>query len=75
MWAIFIAIFGGLFWAVKLGTDRMSTKEADQRLEQVRITQDRWYAQVENFRLEKQITTTPGTPEHKAESAAGCSSG
>lgn len=67
MWAIFIAIFGGLFWAMKLGSEKMSTKEADQRLEQVRITQNRWYAQVENFRLEKQITTTPGTPEHKAE--------
>lgn len=67
MWALFIALFGGIFLAFKLGADRMSSKEADQRIAQARITQDRWYAQVENYRLEKEITTTPGTPEHKAE--------
>ena len=43
MWAIFIAIFGGLFWAFKIGADRAASKQADQRLEQARIAQDHWY--------------------------------
>lgn len=67
MWAIFIAIFGGLFWAFKLEADRASSKQADREIKQARITQDRWYEQVKDYNLETEIRTEPGTPEFRAQ--------
>lgn len=67
MWAIFIAIFGGLFWAFKIGADRVASKQADQRLEQARIIQKHWYEQVEDYNLETEIRTEPGTPAFRAQ--------
>lgn len=65
MWAIFIALFGGLYWAYKIGSDRAASKQAEERIEQHRVTQDRWYEQVKDYHLETQIRTDPGTPEFR----------
>lgn len=67
MWAIFIAIFGGLFWAFKIGADRAASKQSDQKLEQARITQDHWYEQVKDYNLETEIRTEPGTPAFRTQ--------
>lgn len=65
MWAIFIALFGGIYWAYKIGSDRAASKQADEKIEQLRMTQDEWYKQVNDYQLEVQIRTEPGTPEFR----------
>lgn len=65
MWAIFIALFGGIYWAYKIGSDRAASKQADEKIEQLRMTQDEWYKQVDDYQLEVQIRTEPGTPEFR----------
>lgn len=46
MWAIFIALFGGLYWAFKLGNDRAKSNEADRRITDWRERNDRWQSSV-----------------------------
>lgn len=55
MWAIFIALFGIIFWAFKIGADRSSSREADRRLAQHKNNWDDWYAAVKDYDLEKRI--------------------
>ena len=63
MWAIFIALFGGLFWIFKIGADKSSSKQADERLKTIRSTQDDWYSQVKDYSLETHVRAEPGTTE------------
>ena len=63
MWAIFIALFGGIYWACKLGSDRASSKQADARLEQHKLSWDAWNNLVVDSRLESQIETNLIIPE------------
>lgn len=67
MWAIFIAVFGGLFWMCKIGADCSASRQADRRIKQSKILQDNWYAQVKDYTLETQIQAEPGTPEFRAQ--------
>ena len=62
MWAIFIALFGGLYWAFKIGSDRAASNMADAKLKQLRAMQDKWYEQVKDYSLEVQMRAEPGTP-------------
>lgn len=63
MWAIFIALFGGLFWAFKVGSDKTSSKQADKELEQHRQNWDEWDALVTDSQLEAQINSDLIRPE------------
>ena len=65
MWAIFIALFGGLYWAFKIGSDRAASNMADAKLKQLRAMQDKWYEQVKDYNLEVQMRAEPGTPEFR----------
>lgn len=67
MWAIFVAVFGGLFWAFKISRDTATSKRADKKLEQMRLAQDHWYEQVKDYDLETRIRATPGTPAFKTQ--------
>lgn len=67
MWAIFIALFGGVYWSLKIFSDRAASNIADRRIEQARTTQDHWYKQVKDYNLETGIRTEPGTPAFKAQ--------
>lgn len=65
MWAIFIALFGGLYWAFKIGSDRAASNMADAKLKQLRTMQDKWYEQVKDYNLEVQMRAEPSTPEFR----------
>lgn len=65
MWAIFIALIGGIYLAYRLGSDKATSKQADKKIEQLRTTQDQWYQQVNDYQLEVQLRTEPGTPEFR----------
>lgn len=67
MWAIFIALFGGVYWSLKIFSDRAASGIADRRIEQASITQERWYRQVKDYNLETEIRTEPGTLAFKAQ--------
>lgn len=62
MWAIFIAIFGGLYWAFKIGADRASSNQADIKIQQLGEMQDRWHMQVRDFNLETEMIVYQGVP-------------
>lgn len=62
MWAIFIALFGGIYWAAKIGSDRAASRQADLRIANIRQIQNRWYQQVEDYNLETQMCVYPDTP-------------
>lgn len=62
MWAIFIALFGGIYWAAKIGSDRAASRQADFRIANIRQIQDRWYHQVKDYNLETQMRVYPDTP-------------
>lgn len=62
MWAIFIALFGGLYWAFKIGSDRTASNIADTKIRNMRSVQDRWYEQVKDFQLESKLVVYPDTP-------------
>ena len=64
MWAIFIALFGGLYWAFKIVSDRAASNIADLRIKQLGAIQDKWYAQVHDYNLEVQMRAVPGSPEY-----------
>lgn len=65
MWAIFIALIGGIYLAYKFGSDRATSKQADKKIEQLRTTQDEWYKQVNDYQLEVHLRAEPGTPEFR----------
>lgn len=67
MWAVFVAVLGGLFWAFKIGRDITASKKADKKLEQMRITQDHWYEQVKDRDLENEIRAVHGTPAFRTQ--------
>lgn len=62
MWAIFIALFGGMYWAFKIGADRAASNKADIRIANIREIQRRWYQQVKDFDLETRVRVYPDTP-------------
>lgn len=62
MWAIFIALFGGIYWAVKIGSDMAASNQADIRIANIRKVQNRWYQQVKDFDLETRVCVYPDTP-------------
>lgn len=55
MWAIFIAIFGGLYWMFKLGSDSYSSRQADIINRRFVDGQEEWRKHVVDFRTEVQI--------------------
>lgn len=61
MWSIFIAIFGGLYWAFKIGIDRAASNRAEIEMISIRAMQDRWYEQVRDFNLETKMVAYPDT--------------
>ena len=63
MWAIFIAIVGGLFWAFKIGSDRAASKNADAKLQQCRTNWKIWNNLVVDSQLESRIETDLIVPE------------
>lgn len=63
MWAIFIALFGGLYWAFKLGSDRAASNKAEARLQQHKINWEVWNELVTDHQLETQIETNLMMPE------------
>lgn len=63
MWAIFIAIFGGLFLAMQLGSDRSASRQADIRLDQHRRCLADWRSMVVDRELETHIETNLIVPE------------
>lgn len=66
MWAVFIAVFGGLFWIFKIRKDVATSKQADKKLEQLRTTQDNWCEQVKDYDLEAKIRVEQGTAAFRA---------
>lgn len=63
MWAIFIAIFGGLFWAFKIGADKASSNKADAELRTAKKNWDEWNSLVTDDDLESKIHTNLIVPE------------
>lgn len=63
MWAIFIVLFGVFFWVFKLGADRTSSRQADKKLEQAKLSWDAWDSLVIDTALESQIETSLMVPE------------
>ncbi len=53
MWALFIAIFGGVFWFCKLGHDRLQAKETDHRIANLQAQYERWENSVRDDWLNK----------------------
>jgi hypothetical protein len=60
MWSIFIAIFGGLYWAIKIGSDRSKSRIADERISRRMAVQDRWREQVYDYNIETRLCVYPG---------------
>ena len=58
MWAIFVVLLGVLFGVFKLGADRTSSRQADQKLEQTKLSWDSWDSLVTDTALESQIETS-----------------
>ena len=63
MWAIFIALFGGIYWAYKLGSNRAASKRADQELEIKRSYWEDWGRTVVDNALETRIDSDLIYPE------------
>lgn len=63
MWAIFIALFGGLYWAYRLGSDRSASKRADQELEIKKSYWEDWEKTVVDNTLEMHIDSDLIKPE------------
>lgn len=53
MWALYIALFGGVFWICKLGHDRLQVKEADRRIALLQAQYERWEDSVRDDLLNK----------------------
>lgn len=60
MWAIFIAIFGAIYWAAIIGSDRAKSRIADERINRRMAMQDRWREQVYDYNLETRLCVYPG---------------
>lgn len=63
MWAIFIALFGGLYWVFKLGADRNLSKKAEASLQQCRLNWEEWSNLVVDSQLETRVNTNLIIPE------------
>lgn len=63
MWAIFIAVFGGLFWMCKIVADKSSSNEADRKLRVLKSNWDDWKTMVVDEKLESKIETNLFIPE------------
>lgn len=59
MWAVFVAVFGGLFWAFKIGKDVSASNQADKKIKQIRMAEGHWYEQVKDIDLEIRIREEP----------------
>lgn len=53
MWALYIALFGGVFWLCKLGHDRLQSKETDRRIAMLQAQYERWENSVRDDFLNK----------------------
>lgn len=63
MWSIFVALFGGLFWAIKIGSDKSASRAADAKIDRQQYTQSTWRSLVVDDKLEAQIETNLLIPE------------
>ncbi len=63
MWAIFIALFGGLYWVYRLGSDRAASKRADQELDIKKSYWEDWEKTVVDNSLETRIESDLIAPE------------
>lgn len=66
MWAIFIALFGGLYLAYKLGSDRAASKRADLELDIKKSYWENWEQTVVDNELERRIDVELTVPESAA---------
>lgn len=62
MWAIFIALFGGIYWSIKLASEQSKTIIANDKIYNLGAMQSRWRQQVEDYNLETQIRVHYGDP-------------
>lgn len=69
MWEIFLVLFGGVYWASKIGSEKVALRQADAVMERYRANKDRWYQQVCDDQLETRLRHTPGTPEFSRQCA------
>lgn len=53
MWALYVALFGGVFWLCKLGHDRIQSKETDRRIVALQAQYERWTDSVKDDWLNK----------------------
>lgn len=63
MWAIFIALFGGLYLAFKVGADKSASRDAEAKLQQYRLNWQVWNELVVDEQLETRIETNLIIPE------------
>lgn len=63
MWTIFIALFGGLYWAFKISSDMADSRTADIKISRRQHVQNAWRSLVVDKRLETQITRNLLIPE------------
>ena len=66
MWAIFIALFGGIFWAYKIGADKAASKRADFELDIKKSYWENWEQTVVDNELERRIDFDLTVPETAA---------
>ena len=66
MWAIFIALFGVLYLAYKLGSDRAASKKADLELDIKKSYWEKWEQTVVDNELERRIDLELTVPESAA---------
>lgn len=53
MWALYVALFGGVFWLCKLGHDRLQARETERRIDVLQAQYERWKTSVQDEWLNK----------------------
>ena len=66
MWAIFVVLFGALYWAFKIGSDKAVSRSEDAKIGLQQHIQNTWRSLVVDDELEAQITTNLLIPETAA---------
>lgn len=63
MWAIFVALFGGIYWAYRIGSDRAAFKRAKFELDIKKSYWEDWARKVVDSNIESQIDSDIINPE------------
>ena len=65
MWSFFVALFGGTYWAYKVGSDKAASRRADDKNFLMRCAQEKWTEQTRDYELEVQIRNTSDNAEYQ----------